>query len=156
MTSGDRDASLEELLAAPFPKEITRAQGRESGPGYHLQIIQEGRDFWDDRSEELIEAAEAEMDRALQELLTSSTRRWGTPETIDLDPYLWSSTPAPEPLLQLSMLTSDMVLWRHAGSTRWLALAVGQGDTEFPLQLLAAVGANPFPKPDSPPTHHQL
>jgi hypothetical protein len=38
-----------------------------------------------------------------------------------------------------------MQVWRHPASGRWLALAIGQGDKELPLELLAAVGETPAP-----------
>jgi hypothetical protein len=34
-----------------------------------------------------------------------------------------------------------MQVWLHPESGRWLALTIGQGDKELPLELLAAVKA---------------
>nr|WP_095878207.1 hypothetical protein [Streptomyces sp. TLI_235] len=47
----------------------------------------------------------------------------------------------PEPLDSLSMLACSMQVWPLPESGRWLALTVGQADTEFPLELIAVVGA---------------
>ncbi|WP_344238768.1 hypothetical protein [Actinocorallia libanotica] len=140
MTSEDLHAAVEELLALPFPREDTRGEVRDSGPGYHVQVLQASRDFWDDRDEEIVEAAEEEIDAAFRALATALTARWGEPETVDLDPYLWSEEPAPEPLGRLSMLSGRMLVWRRPVPGRWVALAVGQADREFPIELLAAIG----------------
>ncbi|MEU6237655.1 hypothetical protein [Kitasatospora sp. NPDC047058] len=47
---------------------------------------------------------------------------------------------APEPLSFLSMVAGTMQVWKLPPTDRWLALAIGQADPEFPLQLIAAVG----------------
>ncbi|MFI8103040.1 hypothetical protein [Streptomyces sp. NPDC086023] len=71
---------------------------------------------------------------------------------MDLRPYLGFDHPdpeyrAPEPLALLSGLAGGMEVWRPPGTERWLALAVGQADPEFPVQLLAAVGEAELPGP---------
>ncbi|WP_063766340.1 hypothetical protein [Streptosporangium amethystogenes] len=102
-------------------------------------VLQAGQDFWDDRSEEI--------DAALRTLVTALTARWGEPEAIDLWPYLWGENPAPEPMITLCQLSGKMLLWRRPEAGRWIALAVGQADPEFPIELLAAVGETPIPTP---------
>ncbi|GAA4128539.1 hypothetical protein GCM10022416_04320 [Actinomadura keratinilytica] len=42
-------------------------------------------------------------------------------------------------------LSGKMLVWQRPDAGRWLALAVGQADPEFPIQLLAAVGEVPIP-----------
>jgi hypothetical protein len=37
-------------------------------------------------------------------------------------------------------LVGSMQVWRPPASGRWIALAIGQADAEWPLQLLAAFG----------------
>lgn len=89
------------------------------------------------------------------------TTRWGEPERVDLTPYLLrepverppfglrmprAEDPVPEPISELCMLTSTMLLWRPPESGRWVSLAVGQNDREFPIELLAAVGDAPIPQ----------
>ncbi|MFF5212936.1 hypothetical protein [Streptosporangium sp. NPDC000396] len=153
MTTEDRLAIVDDLLVLPFPAMDTREsprkdtwQGyRSSGPGYHVYVLQASQDFWDDRGEEIVEAAEQEIDATLQVLVTALTTRWGAPETIDLWPYLESEGPAPEPMITLCQLSGEMLVWRRPEAGRWVALAVGQADREFPIVLLAAVGETPIP-----------
>ncbi|WP_031083981.1 hypothetical protein [Streptomyces sp. NRRL WC-3549] len=140
-------ALIDDALALPFPAgEESEDNGvRSSGPGHHLLILRAGPDFWDDRSTERVEASEEEIEAEFSAVATALTERWGEPETVELWPYLEEdATPAPEPLGQLSNLAGSMQLWRPpAGGPeggRWLGLAVGQADPEFPIWLLAAVG----------------
>ncbi|MEU2827531.1 hypothetical protein ABZ667_02495 [Streptomyces lavendulae] len=151
--------TVEYLHALPFPQQEERAGDRWGGPGHHLVVLVESQDFWEDRATELVEEAEqgVEADRAaLAQLLT---RRWGAPAAMDLNPFQDSdgtgtatgtSTDAdtdfgfdaeePEPVGFLSGVTSEVWVWRPDGSDRWVGLAVGQADPEWPLQLLAAFG----------------
>lgn len=140
MGTEDRLAVIETLLALPFP--VTHAQGRDrsSGPGYHVCVLQASQDFWDDRSEEVVEAAREEVGTTFQALVTALTARWGEPEPIGLERYLWSESPSPEPMNQLCQLSGEMLVWRRPEVDRWIGLAVGQGDPELPIELLAAVG----------------
>jgi hypothetical protein len=116
----------------------------------------------DNRGEETVEVAEAEIDAAFQALVTEPTARWGEPEPIDLSPYLdrglvpqptidrlgrrtaAEQDPVPEPINRLCGLSSTMLRWRPPESGRWIALTVGQQDPELPIELLAAVGEAPL------------
>ncbi|MER6513860.1 hypothetical protein ABT158_44085 [Nonomuraea sp. NPDC001636] len=153
MALRDRLAVVDALLARPFP-ETTEREGasreawegyRSSGPHHHVCYVMASRDFWDDRGEEVVEAAQAEIDAALQELATVLTTRWGSPREVDLWPYAEGEAAAPVPPLdELGPLTSTMLVWRRPDADRWVALAVGQADPEFPVLLLAAVGGTPL------------
>jgi hypothetical protein len=163
VTAENPEAIVDDLLALPFPQEDVRDGDRRSGPGHHVQVLQASQDFWDDRGEDVVEAAEEEIDAAFQALVAALTERWGEPEPIDLSPYLErglvqrpvidrlghrtppAPDPVPEPINQLCMLSSTMLLWRRPESGRWVALTVAQADPEFPIQLLAAVGEAPIP-----------
>ncbi|WP_329582574.1 hypothetical protein [Streptomyces sp. NBC_01361] len=46
----------------------------------------------------------------------------------------------PEPINSLCEQAGSMQLWLLPEADRWLALTIGQGDKELPLELLAAVG----------------
>ncbi|MFI0445742.1 hypothetical protein [Actinomadura sp. 6N118] len=133
----DHLARIDELLTTPFPTEEGWHGQRFSGPRHHVLVLRASQDFWDDRSEEIVEAAEELIDTDLRAVAGELTQRWGEPEVVDLMTYL--EVPAPEPVAKLSMLTSTMMRWRPPGE-RWLALAVGQEDSEFPIELIAAVG----------------
>ena len=145
MALDTRRPVIEDLLSLPFPQETTRTEDHCSGPGYHVRVLQASQDFWEAPSEETIQAAEEEIDLALRELVSALTARWGNPQTIDLDPYLWSETPATEPMNPLCQLSTQMLLWRPPELDRWVALTVGQADREFPIQLLVTVADTPLP-----------
>ncbi|MFC8229904.1 hypothetical protein [Streptomyces sp. NPDC057287] len=143
-TTEARLALVDDVLALPFPagEESEDSGGRSSGPGHHLLILRASEDFWDDRSPEHVEPAEQEIEDEFSVLATALSERWGEPETVDLWPYLEreDTDAAPEPMGQLCNLAGSMQVWRVPGGTRWLGLAVGQADPEFPVWLLAAVG----------------
>ncbi|MFC9943017.1 hypothetical protein [Streptomyces pratensis] len=138
-------ALIDSSLALPFPEgeESEDSEMHSSGPGHHLLILRASRDFWDDRSAEVVEPAEQEIEDGFSAVATALSERWGEPETVDLWPYLErdeGADMAPEPMGQLCNLAGSMQVWRVPGGTRWLGLAVGQADPEFPIWLLAAVG----------------
>ncbi|MBO8185114.1 hypothetical protein [Streptomyces spirodelae] len=146
----DQLSTIDSLCTLPFPEQEGKSgkDGRWSGPGYHMAVLRESQDFWDDRSEEVVEAAERELEADLAVLAATLTDRWGSPQVVDLWPYLGFDTEAthdpdsvtPEPLLFLSGVAGDMRMWRLPDSGRWIALTIGQADPEWPFQLLAAVG----------------
>ncbi|MEU8326425.1 hypothetical protein AB0C33_49365 [Nonomuraea sp. NPDC048881] len=152
MALHDRLAVVDALLARPFPEtEEREGRSREvwegyrsSGPAHHVCYLMASRDFWDDRGEEVVEAAQAEIDAALQELAAALTERWGAPRVVDLWPYAEGEAAAPAPLDELGQLTGTMLAWRRPDVGRWVALAVGQADPEFPVLLLVAVGGTPL------------
>ncbi|MFD0406990.1 hypothetical protein [Kitasatospora sp. NPDC127116] len=89
--------------------------------------------------------AERELEADLHALTAVLADRWGDPATVELWPYLGFDDPdpesaAPEPLGFLCNVASTMRVWWLPSGGRWLALAVGQADPEFPFELLAAVG----------------
>ncbi|MER5556629.1 hypothetical protein ABT001_34100 [Streptomyces sp. NPDC002793] len=144
-TTEERLALIDRALALPFPEgEESEDSGvHSSGPGHHLLILLATRDFWDDRSPEVVEPAEQEIETEFSGLATALGERWGEPDTVDLWPYLErdeGADIAPQPVGQLCNLAGSMQVWRVPGGGRWLGLAVGQADPEFPIWLLAAVG----------------
>ncbi|MFD4693073.1 hypothetical protein [Streptomyces sp. NPDC058463] len=153
-STGARLALIDSVLALPFPAGEESEDGgvRSSGPGHHLVILRASQDFWDDRSPELVEPAEQEIEAEFSAVATALTERWGEPDTVDLWPYLDLGGPAPEPMGQLCNLAGSMQVWRlppgeregggdgEPQGGRWLGLTVGQADPEFPIWLLAAVG----------------
>lgn len=89
-TTEARLALIDSSLARPFPvgEESEDSGVRSSGPGHHLLILRASRDFWDDRSPELVEPAEQEIETEFSAVATALSERWGEPETVDLWPYL--------------------------------------------------------------------
>ncbi|MEU9974277.1 hypothetical protein [Streptomyces sp. NPDC051014] len=151
----DQLSILDGLIHRPFPDEEGRpdANGQWGGPGFHLAVLRESQDFWEDRSTEIVDAAEEELAADLAAPAVVLTGRWGAPEAIDLRPYLGLDDPdypgneAPEPLSYLCNVAVDMRVWRVPTAGRWLGLTIGQGDRELPFELLAAVGESPaFPR----------
>lgn len=141
--AGAHLAAVDDLLSRPFPaQELRPGANSWGGPGFHLCVLRESQDFWDDRDEELVEASTRELEADLTAMEASLTTRWGNPEAVALEPYLHCDPhhDAPEPLLFLSNVASTLQVWQLPGSDRWLALTIGQADPEFPLQLIAAVG----------------
>jgi hypothetical protein len=47
-----------------------------------VRALWASHDFWDDRSEEIVKAAEEEIGAAFQALVSALTARWGEPEPI--------------------------------------------------------------------------
>ncbi|MEV4759249.1 hypothetical protein AB0J86_29705 [Micromonospora sp. NPDC049559] len=139
----DQLAIIDGLLALPFPDRGLREGNLVSGSGFHLRVLAASRDFWDDRGTEVVEEAQAAVDAAFGAVAAALSARWGDPETVDLAPYLWGADPAPEPMGWLCQLGGAMDVWRPPG-VRWVALAVGQADPEFPIELLAAVAETPI------------
>ncbi|MFF4344041.1 hypothetical protein ACFY00_29435 [Kitasatospora sp. NPDC001540] len=135
---------VERLCALPFPAEVGRYWAPEGwgGPGFHLLVLQETRDFWDGRGPEVTGPAEQEVEDAEQALAALLTARWGPPESVGLRKYADTTDPdpLPEPLDFLGMLSGGVRLWRLPGTVRWVGLSIGQGDPELPIQLLLAVG----------------
>ncbi|RSN46755.1 hypothetical protein [Actinomadura sp. WAC 06369] len=146
--TGDRLAVVDGMLAAPFPEAETRTGGRRwsgqrwSGPGYHWCVLEASRDFWDDRSEEVVEAAEEEIGAAHDALVAALRERWGDPRKVDLTPFAMGEAESRNPQSLLAAYTLGMLVWRRPDG-RWLAVATGQADAEFPIVLLAAVGDGP-------------
>ncbi|MBE1532162.1 hypothetical protein [Actinomadura algeriensis] len=139
----DRLAIVDEVLAAPFPEADTKVGGeRWGGPGHHLCVLKASQDFWDDRSEEVVEAAEEEIEAARDALVAALRERWGDPREVDLTPFLMADAPAPDPQAFLCGVAGGMLVWPRPDG-RWLAIAIGQADAEFAIMLLAAVGEGP-------------
>lgn len=131
------------MLARPFPEEEYRDGDGFGGPDYHFHTLSRSQDFWEDRSDETVEGAEAEIQCHFDTLATTMTARWGEPETVDLWPSSGSpddGVPMPEPLNFLSMMAGDVQVWRRPDTGRWLGLAICQADREFPIELCAAIG----------------
>ncbi|MER5700313.1 hypothetical protein ABT255_53450 [Streptomyces mirabilis] len=145
--AGEQLSIIDSLSSRPFPGEKSRpgVNGQWSGPGFHLAVLRESQDFWEDRSVEIVEAAERELEADLTALSVILAGRWGAPETVDLWPYLELDAPDPdaaarEPLSFLCGVASRMQMWRLPNSERWVGLAIGQADPEWQFQLLAGIG----------------
>ncbi|MGA4544593.1 hypothetical protein ACPA54_31840 [Uniformispora flossi] len=146
--------AVDRLIGLPFPADDQRPawRGLWGGPTYLMTVLHESRDFWEDRSEDVVEAAQRELDAACDALAAALTARWGSPRPLDLrpDPGFGeggpdADDPVPEPFESLRRVASHVQVWGIAASHRSLVLTIGQADAEFPLQLLAAVVTEPVP-----------
>ncbi|MFG2340574.1 hypothetical protein [Streptomyces yangpuensis] len=139
---------IDGLSLRSFPEEEGRpgASGRWSGPGFHLAVLRESQDFWEDRSIEIVEAAERELEADLSALSDVLTARWGVPEKVELWPSTGvddpdhPNTPPREPLGFLRGVAGSMQVWWLPNSDRWVGLAIGQADPEWQFELLAGIG----------------
>ena len=135
--------AIDDALIRPFPAQRSRHETGFGAPGQHEVILQCSREFWEERSAELFEAAEAEIERQRQALARKLIGRWGAPETLDLEPYFQAAVaglPLHEPLAYLSTYATDALLWRRPEEDRWLTLSILKHDTELPYVLVAMVG----------------
>lgn len=142
---------IADLLELSFPDVTEQVAERYSEADYHLTVLHRTHDFWDDRGEERYAAADQEIESIRQPLVTRLTARWGTPVPVDLTAYLRPEDPTPpEPFDRLSQVSGEVLVWRPPGTDRWVGLAVGQADTEFPIELIAVVGVAPLPAAPAP------
>ncbi|TVL87822.1 hypothetical protein [Streptomyces sp. SAJ15] len=133
-------AAIDELRARPFPDRPVSGPLLESGPGFHIADLRVSEDFWDADLARVAEVDE-EFDAELRCLIQALSRRWGEPEAVDLTDHLERSAlhePVPPPLDSLCSYVGRLHAWRVDG--RWVAVGVGQGDRELPIQLVAAIG----------------
>lgn len=134
---------IDELLAQPFPEANFYDDTGCGGPEHRVRILRVSQEFWDDYDGEAAREADAELRAYLDALITALAARWGEPLVVDLLPYLRAGLKGEavsEPINCLSQLAGSMQAWPHLDPGRWLGLAIGQGDKELPLELLAAVG----------------
>ncbi|MEN3616011.1 hypothetical protein AAH979_41875 [Plantactinospora sp. ZYX-F-223] len=136
MATADQLAVIDALLARPFRAGDSGEAHLFSGAGYHLCHLQASRDFWEDRDEEVREGAQQEIETAFGHLAAALTARWGGPEIVRID---WDDESAPEPVSRLGMLTGEVQVWRRPEVDRWVGLAIGQADNEYPVELLVTV-----------------
>ncbi|MET8646736.1 hypothetical protein [Streptomyces sp. NPDC004675] len=69
---------IDRLSSLSFPESEVKpsTRGEWGGPGYHLAVLRESQDFWDDRSEDIVEAAEREMEADFASLAGALTGCW--------------------------------------------------------------------------------
>ncbi|SEN11424.1 hypothetical protein [Actinacidiphila rubida] len=135
------------LIALPFPAEESRSATPHGwgGPGHHLAVLRQSRDFWEARDPETLTEAQEELETELSALAALLTVRWGSPAVVDLRPFLglddadYPDVEAPpEPLNSLCMQAVSMQVWHVPSTERWLGLTVGQADRELNCHLRLA------------------
>lgn len=138
-----------ELLIRGFGQGEELDKDVFGAPDFYGVALRSSRDFWDDRSTEVWEAADHDIEDARGALIGRLTERWGAPLTLDASPFLFpeqESVAFPEqesvaPVLSHLANWGDAAqAWLLPATEHFLALAVCQSDTEFPLELTAIVG----------------
>ncbi|WP_432094500.1 hypothetical protein [Streptomyces sp. bgisy100] len=142
MTTAEQLATIDRLRREPFPGHRTpgRHGGTVGGPGFHLAELRRSHDFWEDDGTGWIETRE-QFAAEREALVLLLSRRWGSPEYVDLGVYLERSVagePVTEPLLTLCGCVTSVHAWRTGG--RWIGIGVGQQSRELPFQLVVAIG----------------
>lgn len=142
---------LDELVARPFAAEPYIDRSGFGGSTCHVVDLEFSRDFWEDSERDQIDVVWDEFEAKARRLAHELDARHGPHRTVPLAPYFdraQAGEDVPEPLDHLAGFVVRLHVWPLAD--RWLALGVGQHDTELPIQLIAAVGANPCPQPAHP------
>ncbi|MFF3765434.1 hypothetical protein ACFYYR_15290 [Streptomyces sp. NPDC001922] len=140
MTTAEQLATIDRLRRQPFPGRPGRHGGTVGGPGFHLAELHRSQGFWEDDGTGWLEARD-QFAAECEALVLLLSRRWGSPEHIDLGVHLERSAagePVPEPLLTLCGCATSVHVWWTGG--RWIGIGVGQQARELPFQLVVAVG----------------
>jgi hypothetical protein len=148
----ERLSLIEKMALAPFPTTEAGNTPSASGPDFHLRALALSRDFWDDRSTDVVEAAWQGIDAQRREVAAVLTERWGPWEALDPQPYSETGVEPPSPFGHLYTSADDVYVWRRP-TERWSGLAIVQDDGELPFVLYAVVAARStltLPPPDQP------
>lgn len=130
-----------DLLIHGFATGDDQAKDVFGAPDFHAVALRTSRDFWADRSPEVWEAADLDIENARAALVTRLTQRWGAPLTLDARPFLLpAQAPVAAVLTHLATWGDVAQAWLLPATEHFLALAVCQADTECPLELTAVVG----------------
>ncbi|MGC9542225.1 hypothetical protein [Streptomyces sp. UG1] len=129
-------ALIDELCYRPFVAEHSVSEVEESGPGYHLVVLESSQGDFETRAA-TVEQFEKYRD-ALYEPLAA---RWD-----DTDPWNLQTTllrmaqeEIPDPWALLSQRARVAYLWEAAGTGRWVVLVVADRDEADDVKLLAVV-----------------
>lgn len=161
---GQRLSTVERVVGSPFAPSPFSDGFLAGGPDHHLVVLAMSRDFWEDRSTEVVEAAEEEIEARGDELTAALDARWGPHSVVDLRPWedvLLEGGAVAEPFASLLEAFRDLRVWRLPGSGLWFGLTLVQHDPELEIMLVGVVGgesalappaAEPPPGEALPPT----
>ncbi|MFG1668413.1 hypothetical protein [Streptomyces sp. Y7] len=129
-------ALIDELCSRPFVAERSPREGGESGPGYHLAVLESGHGDCGTR-ESTVEQFEKDRD-ALHEPLAA---RWGEEPAWNGQTTLLRTAQEqiPEPWALLSKRARVAYVWEAVGTGRWVAVAVADRDEADDVELIAVV-----------------
>ncbi|MFE6622802.1 hypothetical protein [Streptomyces sp. NPDC057740] len=126
-------ALIDELCFRPFTAERTSSNGDESGPGYHVVVLERGHGDCGARAE-TVEQYEKYRD-ALEERLAD---RWSetAPYNLQTVSLRTGQEEIPEPWASLSARARVACLWEAEGTGRWVAVCVADLDEADDVKLL--------------------
>jgi hypothetical protein len=131
-------AVIDELLAAPFPFQESTEDSEggpiTSGPGYHVAIVAQSEEFWDDYDGTASQAAYTAMEAQRLPLVEALCQRWGEPRTVVWEPPFG---PLSEHLVY-TLGSGGGTVWKRGD--RLVCVDAPQADKELPFQLVLAVG----------------
>ncbi|MEV7990818.1 hypothetical protein AB0O67_02560 [Streptomyces sp. NPDC086077] len=132
--------TIDRLCSRPFPAEHGWSDVGRGGPGYFMAEMAEWAAADPDRGpgEPTADDVEAFREGIAQRL----DERWGERPPwamLTLRVRAERGEEIPEPWASISTLAYDLRIWEAAGTGRWVALGVAQGDETAPARLLAVV-----------------
>ncbi|KUN96849.1 hypothetical protein [Streptomyces caeruleatus] len=129
-------ALIDELCFRPFTAERTSSNGDESGPGYHVVVLESGHDNCGTRAETM-EQYEKYRD-ALDERFATRWRETG-PYNLQTVSLRTEQEEIPEPWASLSARARVASVWEVEGTGRWVAAVVADLDEADDVKLLGVV-----------------
>ncbi|WP_435212343.1 hypothetical protein [Streptomyces sp. bgisy034] len=127
-------ALIDELCFRPFTAERSAWRGGESGPGYHVAVLERSHGDCGSRAS-AVEQFEKYRD-ALHEPLAA---RWGEKPPWNGQTTLLRTADEeiPEPWALLSERVRVAYVWEAVGTGRWVVLAVADRDEDDDVKLIA-------------------
>jgi hypothetical protein len=137
----EHEPAVDALLRKPFAES---AYGRRAAFGdvdHHVVRLSASREFWEDRSEEVVDPAREAIEREHDLLARALSERWGPGAVVQL----WDGGPPPHFDDAVADFfcnwTGVMLAWACPELDRWVGLAVTQADPELPFELFVGVSS---------------
>jgi hypothetical protein len=129
-------ALIDELCFRPFAAEASSWDGGESGPGYHVVVLESSHGDCGTRAA-TVEQYEKYRD-ALDEHFASRWRETA-PYNLRTIALRTAQEEIPEPWASLSARARVAYVWEAEGTGRWVAVAVADQDEADDVKLLGVV-----------------
>jgi hypothetical protein len=129
-------ALVDELCFRPFAAEHTSWDGGESGPGYHVVVLESSPGDGGTRA-----ATVEQYEKYRDVLYEQFAPRWGETDPYNLQTVLLRTAheEIPKPWASLSARARLAYLWEAEGTGRWVAVVVADLDEADDVRLLAVV-----------------
>ncbi len=129
-------ALIDELCFRPFMAERTSSHGDESGPGYHVVVLESSHGDIGTRAE-TVEQYEKYRD-ALDERFAARWRETA-PYNLQTVSLRTAQEEIPDPWVSLSARARVACVWEAEGTGRWVAVCVADLDEDDDVKLLGVV-----------------